>query len=89
MHQGAIKDTTDLEVALKREPLNRLSLIHDPNSKWAILTKQANRILHYRLTQHNLTQKDKEALMQARNELMSLAKSLKAMSSVKNALTEG
>ncbi len=88
MHQGAIKQTTDLEIALKREPRGHLPLINDPNSKWAILNKQANRIYHYRLTQHNLSKEDKEALMLARNELKSLAASLKAVTALHKALTE-
>ncbi len=88
MHQGAIKQTTNLEAALRREPNDHLSLINDPNSKWAVLRKQANRIYHYRLTQHNLSQEDKEALMLARNEILCLAKSLKAVTTIQKALTE-
>ncbi len=88
MHQGAIKNTTDIEAVLKREQPKHLSLVHDPNSKWAVLTKQAHRIFHYRLTQHNLSESDREALMLARNELMALAKSLKAVSSIENVLNE-
>ena len=84
MHQGAIKNSTNIEAALKRDQPKHLSLVHDPNSKWAILTKQAHRIYHYRLTQHNLSTQDKEALMLARNELLALAKSLKATSAVQN-----
>ncbi|WP_419904195.1 hypothetical protein [Kiloniella sp.] len=88
MHQGAIKQTTNLEAALKREPCDHLSLINDSNSKWSILRKQANRIYHYRLTQHNLSQEDKEALMLARNEIMCLANSLEAVTTIQKALIE-
>ena len=88
MHQGAIKNATDIAAALKRDQPKHLSLVDDPNSKWAVLTKQAHRIYQYRLTQHNLSTKDKEALMLARNELLALAKSLKAISAVQNTIIE-
>ncbi|MFD2207577.1 hypothetical protein [Kiloniella antarctica] len=88
MHQGAIQQATNLEAALMREPHERLTLVNSSNSKWDILQKQASRIYHYRITQHNLSSKDKEDLMLARNEILCLAKSLKAVTAIEEVLNE-
>ncbi|MCZ4280122.1 hypothetical protein O4H49_05005 [Kiloniella laminariae] len=86
MQQGAIKQSMDLEAALRHEPSEHLSLVQEPNNKWDILHKQANRLFHYRLTEHSLSQQDREALMLARNEIHHLASSLKASDALRKAL---
>ncbi|WP_157231116.1 hypothetical protein [Kiloniella laminariae] len=86
MQQGAIKHSMDLEAVLEREPTEHLSLVQDSNNKWDILHKQANRLFHYRLTEHSLSRQDREALMLARNEIHQLASSLKASEALRKAL---